>query len=175
VEVPEYSIVFTQLMLINSLINALAGPFGMAALAYGNIKAYQLVISSIVFSALPLAFLLLYLGLSPFHVLALKIVLGVICFSWQLIFVKIKIYLSLKDFLIEVILPVLIISFLSILITLFFQRFFIDWLKLIITCIVSTLSIGSLVYFLGLKTEEKILLRKKLKDIFKANKEQART
>src|SRR5690606_4619332 len=63
--VPEYTNIFTQLIIINILIDSLSGPLMTAAQASGKIKFYQTIIGGIMILTLPFAYLLLKLKEEP--------------------------------------------------------------------------------------------------------------
>jgi len=153
--VPEYSVMFTRLMLIYSLEIAISGPLWMAIQATGEIKKYQIILSCLTFANLPLSFLFLYLCFSPVWVLVIKIALSVVIFIWRLSYMKERINFPVIDFLHEAIIPILIITGISCLAIYSFSTLFIDWTKLLLSCIVSTLCIGSLVYLVGINKQEK--------------------
>ena len=64
-EVPDYAVLFTQLVLINGLVDAVDGPTIAAALATGKIRKYMLVVSSIILANIPISYLALKLGCNP--------------------------------------------------------------------------------------------------------------
>jgi len=86
--VPPYAVVFTQLTILLSLIEALSGPFWMSVGAIGNIKFYQIIVSGILLLNLPLAYLVLFNDFSPQLVLVGKLVIGIILFVFRLLYVK---------------------------------------------------------------------------------------
>jgi len=153
--VPEYTIAFTRLILIFSLADAVSGPLWMSIQATGNIKKYQVIVSCFIFANLPLSFLLLWLGFSPVWVLIIKTGLNILTLIWRIFFLSKRIELSIIDFLRDVIIPVIIIAGISGLITIFLSSYFLNWSALIISCIVSTLCVSSLIYCIGLNSEEK--------------------
>lgn len=64
-EVPEYAVVFTQLALINGLIDGADGPLVAAALATGRIRKYMLIVALIILANIPISFVALELGCEP--------------------------------------------------------------------------------------------------------------
>jgi len=160
--VPEYAVVFTQLMLLNSLETAISGPLMMSIQATGDIRKYQLIGSILMFANLPLSLLFLWFGFSPVWVLIIRIVLNILTIIWRIIFSSKKIGLPIMSFLREVIVPVVLITIICSLLTMFFQSFFVDWTRLILSCIISTMSIGCLVYWIGLNKQEKMSLKDKI-------------
>ncbi|MES2278380.1 MAG: oligosaccharide flippase family protein [Bacteroidota bacterium] len=69
---PAYVEGFVQVTIFCSLTDALAGPFWMSAQAIGNIKEYNIIMTTVNFFTLPLAWLLLKLGYSPVYVFVSK-------------------------------------------------------------------------------------------------------
>ena len=75
-EIPQYTVVFMQLVLINGLIEATNGPTIAAALATGKIKRYQQIVALLIFLNLPLSYLALKLGYSPIATMVISIILS---------------------------------------------------------------------------------------------------
>jgi O-antigen/teichoic acid export membrane protein len=84
--VPHYAVIFTQLTIILSLIEALSGPFWMSVSATGKIKIYQIIVSGILLLNLPLAYVFLNNSLSPEYVLLGKLGIGVILFFFRILY-----------------------------------------------------------------------------------------
>jgi O-antigen/teichoic acid export membrane protein len=158
--VPEYTVVFTQLILLFSLIDAISGPLWMSIQATGDIRKYQVIVSCFIFANLPLSLLFLWLGFSPAWVLIIKFGLNVLTFVWRVFFLKGRIKLPVMSFLKEVIIPVFAIVIISSVITVFASSFFVNWTKLLISCIISIVSIGGLVYLIGINAQERAAVKK---------------
>ena len=77
-EIPEYTVAFTQLVLINGLIDSTNGPTIASALATGRIRTYQLIVSSINLANFPLAYLALYNGAEPTVTVLISIILSLV-------------------------------------------------------------------------------------------------
>jgi len=88
-QIPEYTIVFTQLVLINGLIDSTAGPTIASALATGNIRKFYIIIATLATLNLPISFIVLLFGAPPQITMLVSI-----CISF--ITVPIRAYL-LKD------------------------------------------------------------------------------
>ena len=168
--IPEYTIMFTQLILISSLVDAVVGPLWMSIQATGNIKKYYLIASCFTFSNLPLSLLFLWVGFTPVWVLIIRFSMNIIGLIWRIFFVSRRINFSLKYFFREVIVPIFIISLISGLVIVFLHGFFIDLTALIISCIASTLCVSFLVYFIGLNIQEKVFLKNWIKSKFFKNR-----
>ncbi len=77
-EVPEFAVVFTQLVLINGLIDSVDGPTIAPALATGRIKKYILIVSSVVLAIIPVSYVALLLGGQPWITMYISIVFSFI-------------------------------------------------------------------------------------------------
>jgi O-antigen/teichoic acid export membrane protein len=75
-DVPDYAIIFTQLTLINGLIDATNGPLAAAALATGRIRNYELILSTIYIANIPISYLALKSGIEPTIVFMISIILS---------------------------------------------------------------------------------------------------
>ena len=77
-EVPEYAIIFTQLVLINGLIDSTNGPTIAPALATGKIRMYQEVVATLIFMNLPISYIALKLGAGPTATMLVSICLSLV-------------------------------------------------------------------------------------------------
>ena len=77
-KIPDYAILFTQLILINGLIDSTNGPTIASALATGKIRNYQLVVSLLNILNLPVSFAVLKFGADPTSTIIVSIVLSFI-------------------------------------------------------------------------------------------------
>lgn len=75
-QVPEYTIIFTQLVLINALIDSTNGPTIASALATGKIRKYQEVVATLIFMNLPISYIALKLGAGPTATMLVSICLS---------------------------------------------------------------------------------------------------
>lgn len=77
-KVPEYAVVFTQLVLINSLIDSADGPTIAPALATGKIKRFMQIVSGIILANIPISYIALHLGCAPWITMCISIGLSVV-------------------------------------------------------------------------------------------------
>lgn len=75
-EVPEYAVIFTQLALMNGLVDATNGPLAAAALATGKIRRYELILSTIYIANIPVSYIALKLGCDPTTTVVISILLS---------------------------------------------------------------------------------------------------
>ena len=75
-EVPDFAVSFCRLMLIFALLDALQGPLWYSVQATGKIKTYQILMSFMILSNLPIAYVCLKLGYSPNSVLVVRCIIN---------------------------------------------------------------------------------------------------
>lgn len=166
-DVPEYSVLFVQLIIIWALIDAWNGPLWMSIQATGNIKKYQIIVSFLIFSNLPLTITAFILGAKPEVVLIIRIILNVIITIWRVFFVGKRIQLPIKQFIINVLLRCVIVFILCYFFTLFIGKLITNSvLYFIITTLTSVILVSFFSIVVGISSEERKaffqLLRNKL-------------
>ena len=92
-EVPEHTVAFCQLVIIFSLIDAWQGPLWVSVQATGKIRDYQILMSVMILSNLPLSYLFLKQGYSPEVVLTIRCLLNLL-----ILFVRLWYLRHLYDF-----------------------------------------------------------------------------
>lgn len=85
-QIPEYTVGFTQLILINAIVETLAGPINRCIQATGKIKSLQIISSIITIVIIPSSYFLLHQGYSPYCVYFSNIII-----NGLLLFIRIKI------------------------------------------------------------------------------------
>jgi hypothetical protein len=169
--VPKYASVFCQLTIISLFFEAISGPLWMTVQATGRIKKYQIAISSILILNVPFAYLLLKYGFEPYYVLMVNICVGFLALVTRILFLRKLILLSAKQFIKKVLLPIFIITILSIPLPIM-TNFYIHskLLNFIISSGVSFFSVVIFVCFIGLNQKEQLFLKNKLSIILKNTK-----
>ncbi|WP_175579282.1 lipopolysaccharide biosynthesis protein [Maribellus luteus] len=105
-ETPEYVILFSRLILINTLIDSLSYPLITAAQATGKIKQYQALIGGVMLLNLPVSYFFLMLGYSAQSVFIIAIIISIINLFLRLFMLKKMIGLSLKQFVSDVLIRI---------------------------------------------------------------------
>jgi O-antigen/teichoic acid export membrane protein len=105
--VPENTVTFTQLALIESLVFSLSAPIATAARAPGNMKLYELVLGTMQLGILLVSWIVLKYGAPAFSVFVVAILANVLMFFVRLLLVRRLIGLQILPFLSGVLLPVL--------------------------------------------------------------------
>jgi O-antigen/teichoic acid export membrane protein len=157
--VPEYVLIFTRIILINSFIDSISSPLLAALHAIGKIKLFQ-VISGIIFICnLPLALIALNLGFSAANVQIIGVVLSVCVFLVRLlIFVK-QIQSSIWHYLKSVLIPSILVCVIGSIIPVCFVYIYpVGIERLFLTIIISTISLVLTIFFIGLSNIERLIL-----------------
>lgn len=77
-KVPEYAVLFCQLMIWNALIDCLSAAIPAAVHATGKIKYFQILSSTISLLSLPVAWILFKYGYSPYSILVVSILTALV-------------------------------------------------------------------------------------------------
>ncbi|MCK9563343.1 MAG: MATE family efflux transporter [Bacteroidales bacterium] len=157
VEVPEYAVIFTRLILIVALIDSLSYPLMTAAQATGNIKKYQSVVGSVLMLNVPISYVFLKFGFSPEITLYIAIFVSVTCLLLRLILLRNMINLSIQIFLKNVGLYCIIVILLGYVAPICLKYLIVDknLLSFVLIVITGLLSLGLSMFFLGLTRNEK--------------------
>lgn len=111
--VPEYTAVFSSLVIISMLINILNSPISVMAHATGNIRRYELLYGFIIASILPISYVFLKMGYRAEVVYIINIFIAVLNQIVCIINLKRLYPLNLRDYLLNVIIPCLVMSLIS--------------------------------------------------------------
>lgn len=154
--VPDYTVLFTRLVIVNGLIEVLVNPLASSMQAYGKIRNYQLVCGGFILTILPISYLLLKLGFPAETVFYVSIVVCALAILARLAFVRRCVGLSLKDYFRTAFVPMIMISVISIPVPVCIEMMVGGVLPRFIAVVASSLLVTALsVYFVGLTPTER--------------------
>lgn len=110
---PAMSAVYIETIILYYLIDALQEPLVVAVHATGKLRTHQIMIASVVFLVIPVAYILLRLGCSGTIVLFVNAFSNFICAICRTIYMRRLISLDLSAYLKRVIIPIVLVSLLS--------------------------------------------------------------
>jgi O-antigen/teichoic acid export membrane protein len=169
--VPEYTVTFTQLVIINILIDSISGPLMTAAHASGRIKLYQGVVGGMLLLILPVSYIFLKFGFAPEVTLYISIAMSFIALFVRLRIVSRLVNLSFGEYFINVIFRIIPVSIITIILTLIIQHFLAQgFFRLVIVFFSAEISIIIAIYLLGLQRHEQQFIQTKLKYLLFKNK-----
>lgn len=169
--VPEYTVIFTRLVLINVLVDCISGPLMTAAQASGKIKLYQGVVGGLLILNLPISYVLLKMGLPPQSTLYVSIALSIVALFSRLIIISPLVKLNISDYIRGVVLQIIPVSMVAavfpILIT---ENWNESFNRLIVTALISFIMVGFSIYTIGLSKSEKLFISIKAKQALRKAK-----
>lgn len=157
-EVPAYSKEFCVLGLCSYLIMALGNPLITSVFAQGKIRNYQISLAIAQILGLILSFIVLKQGYVPYSIAIVSIMVQVIMFFVRLYYNNKVSHIGVKQFFTNIVLPVLIVTPLSLVLPAFLTRFGSNiWLSLTM-CAIDACWVMIIVFFVGFsKMERKII------------------
>ena len=160
IDVPEYTVIFTQLIIINGLSDSMRSGTPAAIQSSGKIKWFQIIMGSIQFISIPISYLLFKLNFLPFYILLVFILTSFANTIIGLILLKKILNFNIKFLIKESYLRILYIIVLMI--PLYFGMKFFDQsiYRFFTTLLTSTVWILIVIYFFGLNTQEKNIVKK---------------
>lgn len=167
--VPLYTTNFLQLAMIASMIESMKGPLGEFFNATGKIRNYQLLLSILMLTTLPLAYLLLYWGGKPYDVIYINILISLLALLLRLYLMNNIIKINIRKFIIDFFLRNIILFLIS-----FTPLYYIintnpidDFLHFIAFIIFETLYSILVIYIFGLNKNEKMKVNNFIKRLGK--------
>ena len=159
--VPENTVIFAKIVILNILIDSLSPPLMTAAQATGRIKLYQFVVGSILLINVPASYLVLKNGGEPYTVFYVAIGLSLLALLFRIYLISNLIEMKKRRYLIDSIIPILSVAFLVFAINNFIDISFTSpLLNFLLSISVSGILVLITVLIVGLGKDERIILGK---------------
>jgi O-antigen/teichoic acid export membrane protein len=153
---PKYTIIFTQMALIDVLIDSVSYPITAVVQATGMVKWYLLFVTIIQLLNFPFSLLLLMFNMPAYSVMIVMIVITSAMLLARIIILKKIINYSVKQFAKIVIIPLFIVTILSTMIPVTIHNILAQGvLRLFAVTLVSIMSISAAMFFIGLNRNER--------------------
>ncbi|HDZ14163.1 hypothetical protein LCGC14_0796150 [marine sediment metagenome] len=159
-EVPDYTVIFAQLILISILVNQLTIGLQSALQATGKIKLYQIVVGGLILMTLPVAYLFLEMGYPPYSVFVSYLLFEIIAVVLRLLIAKKITHLSIPEYMTRVFSKSLLPFTLLVGTCYYISNYWNMDYRFIITGIISSVVFISTIYLFGLCNDEKLLVIK---------------
>lgn len=167
-EVPEYTVLFVRLVIVNILIESLSGSLIGAAQATGRVRVYHAAVGSVTISILPISYLFLHFGKGPevaFYVIIAGSIIGLFL---RLFILSSLIQLDIKGYFFSVLLRVGGVAILAIaLSSALIMRLEVSFIRLLLSVLICTMSTFGAIYLIGLNKDDKGFLREMFNKFFK--------
>lgn len=159
--IPDYTIAFTILVLIDMVLSSLNTPLSQVAQAVGDIQAYQIVRSLVVVSVIPLSYFALSLGADPTAVFIACIFITVINQPVSMYLLNRIFKFSYRQYFKSVILPCLIFSILMLPLPFLGHHFVSNiYVRLLTVCLITIICACLIAYYMVLDKSERELITK---------------
>lgn len=158
-DVPQYTSIFIQYMIVNALISTSNAGIPAAVHATGKIMYFQIVLSTLSLLGLPISYFLLKFGFAPYYLLLTYTCIAVINFFVVQILLKRLINFNIKKFFFEAYLKM--IKVLVAVSPLFFLRSLIEssMYRFLSFSFLSVFWLLAAVYLFGMGQEEKVIVK----------------
>lgn len=155
-EVPDYTVLFSRLVIINALIDSTAHPLMTAIQATGRIRSFQIVTAGLLILNLPVSYVFLKLGCPPQVTMIISICISLIAQISRLLFARKQVSLSIVSYCKEVLWPIGMVTLFSFILP-FGISFFISnsIAELLVVGVVSVLSVSLFIFTLGITKDER--------------------
>tara|TARA_B110000240_G_scaffold174071_1_gene200270 strand:+ start:3014 stop:4501 length:1488 start_codon:yes stop_codon:yes gene_type:complete len=165
-EVPDYTVLFTQLLIVNILLESLSNPLRTVAQATGNVKIYQSIVGGLQIMNLPISYIFLKNGFQPEVTFIIAIIISLICLFARLMILRNLVQFDIKRFSKSVLAPITLVSVLSFGVTIPSSLYIINsTMGSLLSILICIVSVGVFVFFIGLNRNEKNVIIRVLKKI----------
>lgn len=158
-ELPEYTVIFTILALVDALILSITDPILTGVQAVGKIKIYQLSVGIISLSNLPIAYFFLRISDNPVLPFIVAIVLDALITVGRLVNFKMLYMFSILKYCKKIFLPAVLVTFISVIADYCMFSGADSFLQLILNVLGSIIIMSMLIYFIGLNKKERRFIK----------------
>lgn len=156
--IPVYTSDFVALIILFSLMDNLIGPLWTINQAHGDIRSYSIIVSIILLLNLPATYALFYVGMPPTSMLVARILILLISLTFQLYYTQHKTDIRIMDYIARVVVPILIVCFMSSLPTYLICRHTEGGIRFVLSVVIFIPTFLASVLFLGMKKHDRIVL-----------------
>lgn len=154
--VPDHTVIICRMMIISLLINTISAPLNAVFQAANKLKHVQLYSAAILLFIVPASYITLLFYKNVLVAYSTTIGLNIVAAGVSIIIAKYDLDMSLKDFCNKVVFKCalcLVMPFFITFMSVFYMKQ--SFIRLIISCIISTISSVIVIWLLGLNKEEK--------------------
>lgn len=164
--VPEYTSIFTRLILLTAFVSAFSNPTSCIAYATGRIKWFSVVVGIGNILILPVTWIVLKKGFNPASAMVVSLIITVLIQVLRILITAKIAPINFFSYLKKVVLPTVLYSILSLLAPLIIKYMMSDGFgRLFLICVVSVISCFVFAWLVGLNGYEKSFVLNKLKTI----------
>lgn len=163
--VPEYAVLFVRLTLVSSMVNILGNSCFTACMATGDIRKYAIWVTLTGLLCFPLTWIAFALGAPAESAYIIYIIIYIGVDATRLIIMRGLLHFPLMQFVKEVIVPIFFTTLAGILLPLFVAlKMETSLIRLLVVGILSLVSVGLSIYYIGLTCSERKVITEKVLD-----------
>lgn len=163
-DVPDYTILFSRLVIVNALIDSTAHPLMTAVQATGRIRSFQIVTAGLLLLNLPISYFFLKMGYPPQITMIISIIISFVAQFSRMIFAKNLVGLSIVNYFKSVIWPISIVTVCSIIPPIVLSLVINDsMVEFVFVGGISCLAVAVFSFTLGMNTNERMRIFKFIK------------
>ena len=161
--VPDYAVVFVRLILIYIIVEAISYTMTTLMLATGDIRNYQILVGGCQMLNFPVAYMLLKWDYSPESTIVASILIANLCMVLRLYMLRRLVDFPVRDFVHKVLMNIVVVAGIAVIFPIVVvQSVDIGFPRLLLTCLVSLVSTGISIYYIGCSSRERYFLNEKI-------------
>ena len=169
-DVPDYTIPFTVLILVNMIISSLTTPTSQVVHATGKMRNFQIGTSVVVCSILPISWIFLKLGASPVSVYILSLSLTIINHGVCLCLLKKVFPYSIREYSKQVLLPCFLVTVIASFLTWGTHQLLAEsFARMVVIAVVGVSTTAASAYMIAFNQYERELIKSFIKRLLKRN------
>jgi O-antigen/teichoic acid export membrane protein len=158
--VPEFTLIFTRLIVINAIIETLANPFLASIQATGRIKMYQIVTGTIILLNLPISYFFLHFGAPPQTTMYIVVIITLIAHFSRIYFMNKLLRMNVLNYFKQVMLPISAVTVMAFVMpVIYYFSFSASFLRLVGVCATTLVASSIIIYYIGLTKSERNTLK----------------
>ena len=157
---PDGAVIFTQLMVIYILFDAICGPLWVAVQATGNIRRYQVEISCLICTSFIFSLIALKMGAPAYSVAVINTGINALLMIYRLFYLQRAIHFPISRYCSKTLLPIALVSMISVscgILTHCFSGG--KWYSVILYLLLISIVNLTAVFFVGLSGKDRIALK----------------
>jgi O-antigen/teichoic acid export membrane protein len=158
--VPEYTVVFGRLMVLETLANSITYSLSTVAIATGKIKRFNVILNGSLLLNIPISIIVLSFGYQPYSVFVVSLVLRIFIITIEFFIVKRIFNYSIKKFFAQVIFPMIFLTLAAFVLLIILLIYIQEGLLRLVLAITICFLVSSLcMYTIILNKDEKMVVR----------------
>lgn len=162
--VPDNTVIFLRLIICTTLIYTIINPILVANNATGKVRTYYIVCGCMMISILPISYIVLRLGCPAYSVFVVHFCIEILTQAARLIMVRDRLRLSIRVYLKNVYLPIVLVVVFATIIPLWLHIAVDNEIaRFIVVCLISVMSVAVCSFVFGLSKSERLFFINKFR------------